>query len=801
MSGSPYRALIGLDCIQLAAISGRGRHGVYPSERENPQTFVVDLDMYCDLRAARDSDDVDDTVDYSVIAQQVRDIIEGTPHNLIESLADAVAAKVLEYGPVQVVRVRVHKPEAPLTVSVSDVAVTVWAGLDSLPDGAAAGTEEPGDERPRHWMEHGASGADEADFPGLDRRPDKPRSVVLGLGANLGNREQTLRDVIGELDHWEGIGVTEVSPLVRTAAVLRPDQPSQPDYVNAVVLAQTMLSPRDLLGVIQALEDRHGRTRDEQWGPRTLDIDIISYEGVTSQDPQLTLPHPRAATRAFVLVPWRYIRADAHLAGVGPVAELADAAPDRAGVRSIHPNWLAQTGSSAGEPEPLPLPKWEAVRDDQPPRILDDPESVVLSQEPVDPRLSMRPSGGSPAIGIAGVSTTETDTEATQAAEKAPAERETAPEPAAAPSLWQRIKAHFTGAPAPAPTPAPTPQAAPVPPLPAPLSATAPVVVDDPDTAVEGVNTKSLRQLDTAALEQVDTDGDHAEAEENDPEQAAGDTAGEASDAEREPKPAHPEEPETAAPEAAGPEADDAAVGPLPEADQGGQDALGDPVATPPEGEAASSAAEQLTPRQGVEAGAAAAVLPTPPQPQPGQEPRRRDDEDETGENTQPISVGDLDDDDEVPRPEPEPPVENPQRQSLKERLQGFSPVPPPGVCDQEVTLPMGLAQKFEASRQSWAVCEDPALPTPTPAPAPPAPAPDAPAGPSARTHTAGEDDLVERRRRFRHRRRPVTTSSVPEVAPAPPVSDADAPAEPAAEDTATQSPASRPSAGEASAT
>ena len=92
--------------------------------------------------------------------------------------------------------------------------------------------------------------------------------------------------------------VSSVVPLARTAAIVEPGGPEQPDYLNTVVLASTTLSPREVLAVCQDMEDDAGRVRTEPQGPRTLDVDVITYEGVTSDDPELVLPHPRAAQRA-----------------------------------------------------------------------------------------------------------------------------------------------------------------------------------------------------------------------------------------------------------------------------------------------------------------------------------------------------------------------------------------------------------------------------------------------------------------------------------------------------------------------
>ena len=136
-----------------------------------------------------------------------------------------------------------------------------------------------------------------------------------------------------------GIEVTAVAPLARTAAVVDPGADPQPDFLNTVVLITTTLSPYEVLEVCQGLEAAAGRVRTEPNGPRTLDADIVTYEGVVSDDPALTLPHPRAAQRAFVLVPWAEADPFAELADQS-VSSLAEAAPDRDGVRWLALDWI-----------------------------------------------------------------------------------------------------------------------------------------------------------------------------------------------------------------------------------------------------------------------------------------------------------------------------------------------------------------------------------------------------------------------------------------------------------------------------
>jgi len=144
-------------------------------------------------------------------------------------------------------------------------------------------------------------------------------TVVLSVGSNLGDRLGTLRGCVRAIGGLEGTDVRAISPVYETDPV---GGPAQPDYLNAVLLARTALGPRALLAATQAIEAGFGRVRAERFGPRTLDIDIISFDGEVSDDPVLTLPHPRAHERAFVLAPWHDLDPEASLPGHGPVAAL-----------------------------------------------------------------------------------------------------------------------------------------------------------------------------------------------------------------------------------------------------------------------------------------------------------------------------------------------------------------------------------------------------------------------------------------------------------------------------------------------
>lgn len=127
--------------------------------------------------------------------------------------------------------------------------------------------------------------------------------AFLGLGSNLGDRRRFLRDAIETL----GAQVQQVSPVYETDPVGGPDQDR---YLNVVVELATDLTPRELLAVCHRLEAGAGRVRQERWGPRTLDVDILLIDGVTVDDPDLEIPHPRWRERRFVLQPLAEIAPD-----------------------------------------------------------------------------------------------------------------------------------------------------------------------------------------------------------------------------------------------------------------------------------------------------------------------------------------------------------------------------------------------------------------------------------------------------------------------------------------------------------
>jgi 2-amino-4-hydroxy-6-hydroxymethyldihydropteridine diphosphokinase len=158
---------------------------------------------------------------------------------------------------------------------------------------------------------------------------DKARTVVLALGSNLGDRLANLQGGVDVLCAEPGLGDVTASPVYETVPV---GGPGQPDYLNAVLIAVTSLPARAVLDRGLAAEQAAHRVRGQQWGPRTLDVDVIVYGDAVSSDPELTLPHPRAHERAFVLAPWHDVDPGAVIPGRGRIADLL-AAVGTAGIR------------------------------------------------------------------------------------------------------------------------------------------------------------------------------------------------------------------------------------------------------------------------------------------------------------------------------------------------------------------------------------------------------------------------------------------------------------------------------------
>ena len=415
---------IELDQIGVHGIRVKGYHGVLDTEREGGQVFFADVIAHVNSRTAAARDNVAHTVNYSDMADRAAEVLAGSPgapNHLIEAVAEKIARAVLEMGGVECVDVTVHKPHAPLHVEFKDVTVTIRRDLS---DGGLWADKRIG------------SSAGESDDPlstggtpvrdQMDVRPAQPAGALIALGGNLDDVEPTFRAALTELHRVSGIEVQSVSPLVRTAPEGGVDQP---DYLNAVVRVETTLAPRELLAACHGIEMLHGRDRSVPGSARTLDLDLISFDGVSGETSDLTLPHPRAHVRNFVLLPWSHMEPDAVLEPHGSVTDLARRA-GLDGVQMVSTQWprvpapdalagpnvpAAAVGGvtlGAGEPAPVaeqpaqPAPSQQSVAQPQSfqevvpdrlspyspaPGVTQAPESPFVAQGSAAPELEPGP--------------------------------------------------------------------------------------------------------------------------------------------------------------------------------------------------------------------------------------------------------------------------------------------------------------------------------------------------------------------------------------------------------------------------
>lgn len=249
--------------IRLQGLRVRGFHGVFEHERRDGQEFLIDATLEV---ADPARDELELTADYGSLAERLAAVVSGEPVDLIETLAQRLLAVCQSIPGVLRSSVRVHKPQAPIPLAFDDVSVTVRSDV----------------------------------------------IAALALGSNIGDRLAHLQAAVDLL------APSAASPVYETAPVGGPEQGS---YLNAVVLVPA-IDPLRLLRQAHAVEAARNRVREERWGPRTLDVDLLDVGGLVLNTPELTLPHPRAAERGFVLAPWLDVAPEAVVPGAGRVADL-----------------------------------------------------------------------------------------------------------------------------------------------------------------------------------------------------------------------------------------------------------------------------------------------------------------------------------------------------------------------------------------------------------------------------------------------------------------------------------------------
>lgn len=245
-----------MDHIKVVDLEVFAYHGVLQEEKENGQTFLVSFDAYFDLSVCAASDDLNLSVSYAEMCHTVKEYMTSRVHDLIETVAEGIAKELLTtYDLIDHVKVILKKPSAPIGEPVAYPAIVIERG----------------------WHQ-----------------------VYIGMGSNMGDRYDILKQAIETIAKHRFIDVVKESGLVETEPWGKTDQPS---FVNGALELRTLLNPRELMTYLLEVEQHFDRKRDEKWGPRTLDLDIILYDDLVSEDPYVVIPHPLMEHRAFVLEP------------------------------------------------------------------------------------------------------------------------------------------------------------------------------------------------------------------------------------------------------------------------------------------------------------------------------------------------------------------------------------------------------------------------------------------------------------------------------------------------------------------
>lgn len=231
-------------------------HGVFQEEKILGQKFILDIELRMSTREAAITSDLSKSVHYGELAHKVESFFKQNTYDLIESAAENVAEFILkEYSLVNEVCLKVKKPWAPIHRTLDTVYIEIV----------------------RSW-----------------------NTAYVSFGSNLGDKEQNIKNGLNIINSSEHTKITKISKIIETEPWGYQEQDT---FLNGVCEVKTLLPAKELLDFLMSVEKELKRERIIKWGPRTLDLDIIFYNNLISEDEEIVLPHPRMHMRKFVLVP------------------------------------------------------------------------------------------------------------------------------------------------------------------------------------------------------------------------------------------------------------------------------------------------------------------------------------------------------------------------------------------------------------------------------------------------------------------------------------------------------------------
>lgn len=243
-----------MDTLVIKDLKVFANHGVFEEEKRLGQVFLLTIEMQLNLKTAGTTDRLTDSIDYGAICHLVEQFVQKDTYNLVETVALKVTEGILnQYASIQLVRTTVKKPWAPIKLPLETIELTI--------------------ERKRH-------------------------GVYIGLGSNVGEKEENLNQAIQAINQLNGTQVESVSSYCITEPWGYKEQDT---FCNAIAKITTYLEPEELLNELQEIEKSLHRVRKEKWGPRTIDLDLLFYDCEVIYEENLIVPHPYIPEREFVL--------------------------------------------------------------------------------------------------------------------------------------------------------------------------------------------------------------------------------------------------------------------------------------------------------------------------------------------------------------------------------------------------------------------------------------------------------------------------------------------------------------------
>lgn len=245
-----------MDYLCIKDLEIYANHGVFQSEKELGQKFLVTLKMGYNMKKGATSNSLGDSIHYGVLSKEIYDYFRSESIDLIETVAYRLVEFIFKkHEIVEELEISIKKPWAPINLPLDTVMVSINR---------------------------------------------KKRRYFLGMGSNIGEKEKYLNSAIDKLEDIDSVKVLRVSEMYTTKAWGKTDQD---DFVNCAVELESYEQPEDLLRITQSIEYDLGRVRHEKWGPRTIDIDILFCDDEIIYTEDLKIPHPYIQERQFVLEP------------------------------------------------------------------------------------------------------------------------------------------------------------------------------------------------------------------------------------------------------------------------------------------------------------------------------------------------------------------------------------------------------------------------------------------------------------------------------------------------------------------